>query len=62
MSKKINVFVRLLGVVFCFTAIWLGSYVVHSLPIGHWVRFPVFVSAVFAFLAGLGMAIWGTKE
>lgn len=61
MNKKSNILVRLLGLLICFAAIWIGSYVFYSLPANDWVRVPVFASAGFVYLVGLAMAIFGKE-
>lgn len=62
MKKQSNILVRLLGLLICLAATWLGSYLVHSLPINDWARFPVFMSAVSFFVTGFVMVVLGKES
>jgi hypothetical protein len=47
----------LLGVLLALAALWGGAYFLDLYPFKHWANFPVFVTAMVAFLGGVFLAI-----
>jgi hypothetical protein len=47
-----------LGVLLVLAGLWVGAYVLGTLPDGHWARFPVSATSVFAVLGGYLLTAW----
>ncbi len=50
------------GFVLCLSTVWVASYVIGTLPIGHWSHFPTIITAIGAFLLGGGLCLVGSME
>lgn len=52
----------IIGLVLCTTALFLGSYILHSLGMEHWANFPTFMTACFSFFGGIALFSKGLTE
>lgn len=48
------------GAALAMAGLWAGSYAMWAFDWNDWRKFPSFMTAIFAFVGGLGLTMWGT--
>jgi hypothetical protein len=48
------------GVILAMASLWVGSYAMWAFDWDDWRKFPSFVTALLAFLGGVGLTMWGS--
>lgn len=47
----------ILGCLLILSSLWFGSYFIHEFPIEHWANFPIYMTALGAFIGGSALII-----
>lgn len=47
------------GILFSLAGLWVGCYVMGTLPSNHWAMFPTYLTALAAFVGGIATSFYG---